>query len=127
MKLTYLDNGATTFPKPEKVYQAMDYVNRNLAVNAGRGSYDLAKKATGLIDETRTKMLSLVNGEQVADVIFAPSATIALNMIIGGLDWSENDICFVSPFEHNAVMRPLKKPRMKINLKLSNYLLLEKI
>lgn len=109
MKLTYLDNGATTFPKPEKVYKVMDDVNRNLAVNAGRGSYDLAKKATNLIDEARSKMLELVNGKQVSDVIFAPSATIALNMIIGGLDWSENDICFVSPFEHNAVMRPLKK------------------
>lgn len=118
MKLTYLDNGATTFPKPEKVYQVMDEVNRNLAVNAGRGSYDLAKKATGLIDETRTKMLSLVNGEQVADVIFAPSATIALNMIIGGLDWCENDICFVSPFEHNAVMRPLKKAQEEIKFEI---------
>ena len=41
-RIIYLDNAATTFPKPECVYKRMDYVNRNLAVNAGRGSYELA-------------------------------------------------------------------------------------
>ena len=52
-KTIYLDNAATTFPKPESVYTEMDYVNRNLAVNTGRGSYSLARKATEIIDRTR--------------------------------------------------------------------------
>ena len=45
----YLDNAATTFPKPEEVYEALDMANRELAFNAGRGTYNLAKKATDLI------------------------------------------------------------------------------
>ena len=44
-KTIYLDNAATTFPKPESVYTEMDYVNRNLAVNTGRGSYSLRRYA----------------------------------------------------------------------------------
>ena len=106
-KTIYLDNAATTFPKPESVYTEMDYVNRNLAVNTGRGSYSLARKATEIIDRTREKALKLVKGKDVADIVLTPSATIAMNVIIGGLDWSGADICYVSPFEHNAVMRPL--------------------
>ena len=106
-KTIYLDNAATTFPKPESVYTEMDYVNRNLAVNTGRGSYSLARKATEIIDRTREKALKLVKGKDVADIVLTPSATIAMNVIIGGLDWSGADVCYVSPFEHNAVMRPL--------------------
>ena len=65
-KTIYLDNAATTFPKPESVYMEMDYVNRNLAVNTGRGSYSLARKATEIIDRTREKALKLVKGKDVA-------------------------------------------------------------
>ena len=67
-KTIYLDNAATTFPKPESVYTEMDYVNRNLAVNTGRGSYSLARKATEIIDRTREKALKLVKGKDVADI-----------------------------------------------------------
>ena len=49
--MVYLDNAATTFPKPEAVYTAMDHTNRTLSVNAGRGAYDAAKKASGIIDD----------------------------------------------------------------------------
>lgn len=107
LNITYLDNAATTYPKPEAVYKAMDYANRHLAVNAGRGGYRLAKMATKLIDETKEEGLKLVNGMEIASLVFAPSATVALNMIIGGIKWKNTDICYVSPFEHNAVMRPL--------------------
>lgn len=105
--IIYLDNAATTYPKPESVYQKMDEVNRGLAVNAGRGSYALAKKATDLIEDARKELLCLVNGTEVAEVVFSPSATSALNQIIGGMPWKKEDIVYVSPFEHNAVMRPL--------------------
>lgn len=118
LKTTYLDNAATTYPKPESVYQAMDYANRHLAVNAGRGSYNLAKKATALIDETREKGLNLVKGADIARLIFAPSATVALNIIIGGIKWNNSDICYVSPFEHNAVMRPLHRVCKKYGFKI---------
>ena len=51
--MIYLDNAATTFPKPEAVYQAMDEENRHAAVNAGRGSYKAAKVAAELISDTK--------------------------------------------------------------------------
>lgn len=104
--MIYLDNAATTFPKPEEVYKAMDYANRNLAVNAGRGSYELAKKASKLIDDTRNKLLHLCSCKN-ADVIFSPSATAAINQILRGIKWSIGDVVYVSPYEHNAVMRTL--------------------
>ena len=48
--MIYLDNAATTYPKPEEVYKAMDFVNRNLAMNPGRGGYSKAKEAENIID-----------------------------------------------------------------------------
>ena len=49
--MIYLDNAATTFPKPEEVYQAVDYTQRNMAVNVGRGSYKVASDAMKIVDE----------------------------------------------------------------------------
>ena len=115
-KTVYFDNAATTFPKPEAVYSCMDTVNRNLAVNAGRGSYRLAREATNIIDEARLNLGKLINVKNTKDIIFAPSATIALNQIILGLEWNEYQTVYVSPFEHNAVMRPLHYIQAKFGI-----------
>lgn len=111
--MIYLDNAATTFPKPEKVYQIMDKVNREMAVNAGRGSYKLARQATKLIDDAKKKILKLVQVNNDARVIFTPSITIALNQIIYGIEWKKGDVVYVSPYEHNAVARPLYQIQKK--------------
>lgn len=103
----YMDNAATTYHKPECVYQAMDWANRCLSVNAGRGSYQLAQMAVEGIDSLRQELLSLIQSGSQAEVVFAPSATFALNQIAGGLMLCEQDRVYVSPFEHNAVMRTL--------------------
>jgi len=103
----YLDNAATTFPKPEAVYRALDWANRNAAVNAGRGSYALAEQAKQLIEDTRGLLLTLTKAKTAAEVVFTPSATFACNQIFGGLPWKREDIVYVSPYEHNAVMRTL--------------------
>ena len=105
--MIYLDNAATTYPKSEAVYEAMDRCNRTLAVNAGRGSYRAAREGADLISGLRKKLLSLANGEKVAEVCFTASATCAFNQIIGGLDIQQDQTVYVSPFEHNAVMRTL--------------------
>lgn len=105
--MIYLDNAATSFPKPKSVCDAIDDVNRNLMVNAGRGTYRLAAKANALIHETRMDLAKLV-GTMPEDVCFLPSDTYAMNCIINGLDWSSEKTVYVTPFEHNAVMRPLK-------------------
>lgn len=107
--MIYLDNAATTFPKPEKVYDAVDYVQRNIAVNVGRGSYRVASEAMAIVDETRALMAQLVSAKNPNNIVFTPSATIASNEIIWGLQWDEYKTVYVSPFEHNAIARPLQK------------------
>ncbi|TGY91524.1 aminotransferase class V-fold PLP-dependent enzyme [Petralouisia muris] len=103
----YLDNASTTYPKPEAVYQAMEKAGRNLAVNAGRGFYGLAREAFQLIEDTREQICRMVHGESVAEAVFTPSATIACNQVLGGLDWKREAVVYVTPFEHNAIMRVL--------------------
>ena len=96
--MIYLDNAATTFPKSEEVYRAMDDTNRHLAVNAGRGSYALARKAAEMIQNTREALLAVAGAEKIAaEVVFTASATIAFNAIIGGLHWTGEETVYVSP------------------------------
>lgn len=103
----YFDNAATTFPKPECVYAFMDSFYREHGGNAGRGQYKLVAAASKMISETRgfvQKILCCPN----KDVIFVPSATVALNMVIQGLLADEKKkTVYISPFEHNSVTRVL--------------------
>lgn len=104
--MIYFDNAATSFPKPESVLNRLDEVNRTLAVNAGRGSYSLARQANEIINDTRCQIAKLA-GTSIDKVVFYPSNTFAMNSIINGLKWDKHKTVYVSPFEHNAVMRPL--------------------
>lgn len=106
--MIYLDNAATTFPKPNCVYETVDYTQRNTAVNVGRGSYQIASAAMKVVDETRILMAELLNAHCPNDIVFSPSATIAANQIIMGLDWDEYKVVYITPFEHNAIARPLE-------------------
>lgn len=106
-RLIYLDNAATTYPKPEEVYSTVNDYLRNSCVNAGRGSYGLARKATEIIEETKLEIIKLINGSNSERVIFSPSATIAINQLLRGLDFNNIKNIYVSPFEHNAIMRTL--------------------
>lgn len=103
----YFDNAATTYPKPEDVYQAMDETARRMGVNAGRGGYETARKASQLIEDTRTLVLQYIKAQANAQVVFTASATFAMNLVIGGMEWKDSDVVYVSPFEHNAVARTL--------------------
>lgn len=76
----YLDNAATTFPKPEAVYRALDWANRNAAVNAGRGSYALAEQAKQLIEDTRGLLLTLTKAKTAAEVVFT-SHSLCRNLL----------------------------------------------
>lgn len=104
----YLDNAATTFPKPEEVYVAMDNLNRTGAVNAGRGSYKLAQIASELLYDTKNKIANLCNAPNAAKVIFTPSITIALNQILQGIQLKDGANIYLSPYEHNAVARTIE-------------------
>ena len=104
--MAYFDNAATTFPKPDFVYQFMEKFYRTSGGNSGRGIYALADVSKKMIDETRNLLRQLLHcGSK--QVIFTPSATIALNMIIQGIIFSGAKNVYISPFEHNAVTRTL--------------------
>lgn len=107
MAMIYLDNAATTYPKPESVYEQMDRANRSLAFNAGRGSYAPAREAASVIECLKNELLNMVNGAKTAEVVLSASATFALNQIIGGLEFAPQQYVYVSPYEHNAVIRTL--------------------
>ena len=106
--MIYLDNGATTFPKPECVYDAVDRFHRTAAVNAGRGAYKCAREATEMSREVKKMLLSLIDARGQAEIAFTPSVTIALNQILQGFRWKEGMCAYITPYEHNAVVRPLK-------------------
>lgn len=102
-KIAYFNNAATTFPKPEEVYSFVDKYYRESGVNSGRGQNNSASK---LIQDTRNLMLKFFHCP-AKKVVFTPSATEAINIILQGLPISNNYNIYVSPFEHNAVIRVL--------------------
>lgn len=114
--MIYFDNAATTYPKPNEVYEALDYANRN-AFNSGRGSYKSSKQCSKIIDEVRKLVLN-VGKINDGKVIFTDSATTALNRIIFGIDLKKGDNIYISPFEHNSIVRPLNelKEQLGINI-----------
>lgn len=116
--MIYLDNAATTYPKSESVYQALDDANRNCAFNAGRGSYAQARIATALIDKTKKQIKELVNAPINSSVVFTPSITIAINQILQGIDFRTGDNVYFSPYEHNAVARTLHLIHNRVNINL---------
>ena len=103
----YFDNAATTLMKPQGMYQFVADYMQNYGANASRGNYATAKSAGKIIRETRDLLLDLVNAPKTKEVVFTPSATIAINTILSGQALNEGDVVYISPFEHNAVIRTL--------------------
>ncbi len=104
--MTYFDNAATTYPKPECVYVFMDEFYRKSGGNVGRGNYAMSATAGSLIADTRKKLQELFHCP-AKQVVFTPTATIALNIIIQGMIATGIKNVYISPFEHNAVTRTL--------------------
>lgn len=104
--MAYFDNAATTFPKPEIVYSEMDYFYRTNGASVGRGSYKKAATAGQMISDTRKRIKSLLKCP-AKQVVFTPTTTIALNIIVQGLMTGSRKTVYISPLEHNAVTRLL--------------------
>lgn len=102
----YFDNAATTFPKPECVYQAMDSYYRQAGGSAGRGNYEGAAMAGKLLQDVRHLLKKLFHTE-IHEAILTSSATEAMNLILRGIEVEDGDVIYMSPFEHNAVSRTL--------------------
>ncbi len=105
-RMIFLDNAATSFPKPESVYVFMDQFYRRSGVNPGRSGYDLCMEAGELLDGTRKLLARFFNGSDPNRLCFTYNATDALNLIIFGL-LKEGDHAITTNLEHNSVLRPL--------------------
>jgi len=106
--MVYLDNAATSWPKPESVYQAVNEFLRTKAGNPGRSSHSMAMAASGIVDETRLLVARLINASDKDRVIFTFNCTDSLNIGLKGLLRPGNHV-ITSCIEHNSVVRPLKK------------------
>lgn len=111
--MIYLDNAATSFPRPETVYQEMDHINRTLSVNAGRGGYKAAREASGIIFDTKKMLAELMHCTGKADVVLTPSVTQAFNQVLNGLDITSDTVVYMTPYEHNAVARTMEAIRQR--------------
>jgi cysteine desulfurase / selenocysteine lyase len=108
----YLDNAATSWPKPEIVYETLGSFLRESGANPGRSGHRMAARAAGTIDRTRNQLAALFNASSPDHVIFTFNATDALNLAIKGiLNAGEHAISTV--MEHNSVRRPLRALEIK--------------
>lgn len=103
----YVDNAATSFPKPDTVEAAILNFHRHLGASAGRGAYPRAVISGRLLEETRKLLAQLFNIRKINQIIFTLNASDALNLAIKGIDWHPGDSAVVSAMEHNSVLRPL--------------------
>ena len=103
----YLDNAATSWPKPDSVYEAVDDYQRRLGAPAGRGSYRQALEVERRLEQTRSDLARLIGAKSSHQIVFAYSGTDALMLALLGLLRS-GDHVLTSTCEHNAVLRPLR-------------------
>jgi cysteine desulfurase family protein len=105
--MIYLDNSATTFPKPDIVYDFMSNFYRKHGVNPGRSGFDAAIETEEIVFNTRKLLADLFNsGGDPNRLTFSYNATDSLNMILQGLS-EKGDHVLATMLEHNSVLRPL--------------------
>jgi cysteine desulfurase family protein len=102
----YLDQAATSWPKPEAVYQAVDEYQRQVGVAAGRGTYRQATEIGQRIEKTRQRVAELLGAKRSEQVVFAFNCTDALNLALHGT-LQAGDRVITTDAEHNSVLRPL--------------------
>jgi cysteine desulfurase / selenocysteine lyase len=110
--MIYLDNAATTFPKPEMIMRRMVETYLSMGVSPGRGSYDLAWEAQGVVWRTRQKIARFFGASDPERVVFTNNASDALNIAIQGMI-KPGDHIVSTHLEHNSVLRPLNHLREK--------------
>ncbi|WP_405353136.1 aminotransferase class V-fold PLP-dependent enzyme [Ruminococcus sp.] len=105
--MIYFDNGATTFPKPQSVVNAVNYAITQIGANPGRGGHNMAMKASDVLYECRSNAAKLFDIDNPENVIITNNCTTALNTVIKGV-LKSGDHAVISSYEHNAVVRPLE-------------------
>ncbi len=107
-KMRYLDNAATSWPKPESVYREADRFAREVGASPGRSGHCLAQQADNLVEETRQLLAGFFNVPDARNVAFTHNCTDGLNLVIKGL-LMPGDHAVTSTVEHNSVSRPLRR------------------
>ncbi|PKM79315.1 MAG: cysteine desulfurase, partial [Firmicutes bacterium HGW-Firmicutes-13] len=103
----YMDNAATSFPKPKEVLAAMEDYFNNIGGNPGRSGHRLSVKGGEVVYETRESLARLFNIEDSLRIVFTLNGTMAINMALWGL-LNPGDHVITSSLEHNSVARPLR-------------------
>ena len=106
-KFIYLDNAATSFPKPPEVMDAMIHFMTEVGANPGRSGHELSREADRIVHKTRRSLASLFNISDPSRVVFSMNITESLNTVFNGF-LNEGDHVITSSMEHNSVIRPLK-------------------
>jgi selenocysteine lyase/cysteine desulfurase len=124
LPVTYFDNAATTYPKPEQVYLALDREFRQSG-NAGRGTHPLALNGARQIFESRECIADFLGVSKSERLIFTPGCTQSLNVVLNSLSAygtraGAETLILISGLEHNAIMRPLNKLQQTSGLKIQS-------
>jgi cysteine desulfurase/selenocysteine lyase len=104
----YLDNAATSFPKPESVYFAVDQCLRHNGSAFGRGTHSGSESVRDIVDGCRRSLASLIDAESHAHIVLTLNCTDSLNTVIQGL-LRPSDRVVTTALEHNSVLRPLNQ------------------
>jgi cysteine desulfurase/selenocysteine lyase len=113
----YLDHAATSWPKPESVYTAMDRYSRDIGAAAGRGEYRSAREAGEIIASCRRRLMQLIGAAEAKQISLFSNGTAALNAAILGVV-RQGDRVVTSMLEHNSVLRPLEALRQSGQIQL---------
>ncbi|HZX35098.1 MAG TPA: aminotransferase class V-fold PLP-dependent enzyme [Thermodesulfobacteriota bacterium] len=106
--MIYLDNAATSFPKPDAVVKRINEVLRRIGGNPGRGSHRMSVEAGRVVFSARESVASLFNIADSSRVVFTKNATEAINVVLKGL-LKKGDHAITTSFEHNSVVRTLAR------------------
>jgi cysteine desulfurase family protein len=105
--LIYLDNAATSWPKPDETWQVMEHFTRSVGANPGRSGHRLSIEAGRILIEAREALADLFGIDDPLRIVFTRNATESLNLAICGI-LKPGDHCITTSMEHNSVMRPLR-------------------
>jgi cysteine desulfurase family protein len=114
----YLDNAATSFPKPDVVYAAMDDYNRRVGAAIGRGAYRTTIEGTAIVQRCRKRIADLLGAESPERIFFTFNCTDSLNLALHGL-LQAGDHVITSNVDHNSVQRPLTELRRRLGIEVT--------
>jgi cysteine desulfurase/selenocysteine lyase len=114
----YLDNAATSYPKPENVYRAMDQFQRQVGASPGRSGHAAARTAGKTVSETRDLLAQLFHAADPSQIVFTANATESLNLGLKGL-LTPGDHVVTTATDHNSVLRPLRSLEDNLSIEVS--------